>query len=90
VETSHGKLATGRWLKRSSTAVGMASDGAPAPRASPAAAVWAGDHPPSDESARESSVQRLDGSVMAQQWRLGFGQIRTGQGTIYSGFCTES
>jgi hypothetical protein len=35
VETNHGKLATGRRLGRSSTAVGTTSSGAPAPRASP-------------------------------------------------------
>jgi hypothetical protein len=32
VKTDHGKLETERWLGRSSTAVGMASYGAPAPR----------------------------------------------------------
>jgi hypothetical protein len=31
VKTDHGKLPTGRQLRRSSTAVGMASGGAPAP-----------------------------------------------------------
>jgi hypothetical protein len=32
-----------------------------------------GDPPPSDESVWESPVQRLDDSVAARQWRLGFG-----------------
>jgi hypothetical protein len=45
---------------------------------------------PSDESARESSLRRLDDSVVARQWWLGFSQIRTGYDTIYRGFCTES
>jgi hypothetical protein len=31
-----------------------------------------GDPPSSDESVRESPVQRLDGSVVARQWWLGF------------------
>jgi hypothetical protein len=39
VKTDHGKLVMGRWLGRSSTAVGMASGGAPAPRTPPAAMV---------------------------------------------------
>jgi hypothetical protein len=39
VKMYHGKLATGRWLRRSSTAVGMASGDAPAPRTPPAAMV---------------------------------------------------
>jgi hypothetical protein len=39
VETNHGKLAMGRRLGRSSTAVGTSSGGAPAPRASQTAAV---------------------------------------------------
>jgi hypothetical protein len=37
-----------------------------------------GDPPPSDEPAREAPMRRLDGSVVARQWRLGFGQICTG------------
>jgi hypothetical protein len=32
VKTDYRKLVTGRWLGQSSTTVGMASDGAPAPR----------------------------------------------------------
>jgi hypothetical protein len=39
VKTDHEKLTTGRWLGRSSTAVGMASGGAPAARTPPAAMV---------------------------------------------------
>jgi hypothetical protein len=39
VKTDHEKLAMGRWLRRSSTAVGMASGGAPAPRNPPAVMV---------------------------------------------------
>jgi hypothetical protein len=78
VETNHGKLTTGRRLGRSSTAMGTASSGAPAPRASPAAAMLVGDPPPSDESVRETLVRWLDDSVVAQQWRLGFDQIRMG------------
>jgi hypothetical protein len=78
VKMDHGKLVTGRRLGRSSTAVGMASGSSPAPRTPPVVAVLVGDPPPSDESAREAPVQRLDGSVVARQWRLGFGQIRTG------------
>jgi hypothetical protein len=39
VETDDGKLAMGRRLGRPSTAVGMTSDGAPAPRTSPVAVV---------------------------------------------------
>jgi hypothetical protein len=39
VEMNHWKLVTGRRLGRSSTAVGTASGGVPAPRASPAVAV---------------------------------------------------
>jgi hypothetical protein len=39
VEMNHGKLATGRRLGRSSTAVGTTFGGAPAPRASPTVAV---------------------------------------------------
>jgi hypothetical protein len=70
--------------------VGTVSDGAPAPWASLGAAVWLGDPPPSDESVWEFPVWRLDSSVVAWQWRLGFCQIHMGQGTIYRGFCTES
>jgi hypothetical protein len=72
VKTDHGKLATGRWLGRSSTAVGTTSGGALAPRASLAVVVQAGGPPPSDESVWESPVWWLDGSVVARQWRLGF------------------
>jgi hypothetical protein len=75
VKMDHGKLAMGR---RSSTAVGMASGSAPSPWTPPTVMVLAGDPPPSDELARESSVRRLDSSIVAWQWRLGFGQIRTG------------
>jgi hypothetical protein len=39
VKTDHGKLATGRRLGRSSTMVGTASGGAPAPRTPPAVTV---------------------------------------------------
>jgi hypothetical protein len=39
VKTDHEKLATGRWLRRSSTAVGMASGETPAPRNPPAVMV---------------------------------------------------
>jgi hypothetical protein len=39
VKMYHGKLAIGRWLGRSSTAVRMASDDALAPRTPPAAMV---------------------------------------------------
>jgi hypothetical protein len=39
VKTDHGKLATGRRLGRSSTAVGMASNSAPATRTPPTATV---------------------------------------------------
>jgi hypothetical protein len=46
--------------------------------------------PPSDESAWESSERRLDGSVVAWQWRLWFDQICMGYDTIYMCFCTES
>jgi hypothetical protein len=59
-------------------AAGTASGGSLAPRSPLAAVVLAGDPPTSDESAQEAPVRRLDGSVVAQQWRLGFGQIRTG------------
>jgi hypothetical protein len=39
VKTDHRKLATGRRLRRSSTAVGMAFGSAPSPRTPPAAMV---------------------------------------------------
>jgi hypothetical protein len=39
VRTDHEKVAMGRRLERSSTAVGMASSGAPAPRTPPAATL---------------------------------------------------
>jgi hypothetical protein len=39
-----------------------------------------GDPPPSDESAQESSVRRLDGGIMTRQWRLGFGPNSHGIG----------
>ncbi len=39
VKTDHGKLAMGRWLRRSSIAVGTVSGGAPAPRTPPAGMV---------------------------------------------------
>jgi hypothetical protein len=78
LKMGHAKLATGRRLERSSMVMGTASGGAPAPRTPPSVMVHAGNPPPSDKSARESPMQRQDGSVVAQQWRLGFGQIRTG------------
>jgi hypothetical protein len=78
VKTDHGKLVMGRRLGRSSMAVGMASGGTPAPRTPPTVMVLVGDPPPCNKSMRESLVRRLDGIVVAQQWRLGFGQISTG------------
>jgi hypothetical protein len=77
VKIGHRKLATGRQLGRSSMVAGMASGGASTPRTPPAATVLVGDPPPSNESVQESSVRRLDSSITARQWRLGFGQIRT-------------
>jgi hypothetical protein len=74
----HGKLATGRRLGWSSTVVGMASDDALSPRTPSAVTVYTGDPPPSNESTWEYSARRLDGSVVARQWRLVFDQICMG------------
>jgi hypothetical protein len=60
--------------------VGTVSHDTQAPRSSPAATVQVGDPPPSDESARESPVRWLDGRVVSQQWRLGFGPNSPGTG----------
>jgi hypothetical protein len=68
LKMDHGKLATMRQLGSLQWRQGRRL----------AAVVLAGDPPTSDESAQEAPVRRLDGSVVAQQWRLGFGQIRTG------------
>jgi hypothetical protein len=48
-------------LSRSSTMVGAASSGTPAPRSAPMAVVQAGAPPSSAESAREALARRIDG-----------------------------
>jgi hypothetical protein len=49
-------------LGRSSTMVGVASSGSPAPRSAPPATARVGAPPPSAESAREALARWIDGS----------------------------
>jgi hypothetical protein len=72
VETDHRKLATGRRLGSSATAVVATSSGASAPRVAPAVVAQAGAPPPSIELVREVLARRIDGArsvaMVARVW----------------------
>jgi hypothetical protein len=77
VKMDHGKLAMGRRLRSTATAVVATSDSAPAPRVAPAVAAQAG-APPSVKSAREVLARRINGTSSVAMAAMVWAKIRTG------------
>jgi hypothetical protein len=86
VEMDGGKLATRRRLRKSSTAVGASSGGAPALGSAPAAAEWLGQPPSGLGLARQASGwHSAGGSVWKREWQWGKVLGRSSKGPIYRG-----